>query len=160
MAKKVQQKPGTILGPVDYVLVRFPGNRFSGEIAPELANLERKGIIRIIDLVFVVKDKDGVVVIMKAEDLGGKAGDAFGEFARITSEWFSTGDIEEIAAELPKNTSYGILVFENTWAVPLKKACFDSGVELIDQDRIPQEAIRRLEAIRKVELDLISQGDV
>jgi len=160
MTKNVQQKPGTILGPVDYVLVRFPKNRFSGGIAPELANLERNGIIRIIDLVFVVKDKDGVVVIRKAKDLGGKAGDAFGEFSRATSEWFSIGDIEEIAAELPNNCSYGILVFENTWAVPLKKACLNSGVELVDQDRIPQEAIRRLEAIRKVELDLISQGDV
>jgi len=160
MAKKVQQKPGTILGPVDYVLVRFPGNRFSGEIAPELANLEKNGIIRIIDLVFVIKDKDGVVVIRKAKDLGGKAGDAFVEFSRTTSEWFSIGDIEEIAAELPKNSSYGILVFENTWAVPLKKACLNSGVEMVDQDRIPPEAIRRLEAIRRVELDLISKGDV
>jgi hypothetical protein len=160
MTKNVQQKPGTILGPVDYVLVRFPKNRFSGEIAPELVNLERNGIIRIIDLVFVIKDKDGVVVIRKAKDLGGKAGDEFGEFSRATSEWFSMGDIEEIAAELPNNCSSGILVFENTWAVPLKKACLNSGVELVDQDRIPPEAIRRLEAIRKVELGLISQGDV
>ena len=70
------------------------------------------------------------------------------------------GDIEEIAAELPNNCSSGMLVFENTWAVPLKKACLNSGVELVDQDRIPPEAIRRLEAIRKVELGLISQGDV
>jgi len=160
MTKNVQQKPGTILGPVDYVIVRFPKNRFSGEIAPELANLERNGIIRIIDLVFVIMDKNGVVEIRKAKDLGGKAGDAFGEFSRATSEWFSMGDIEEIAAELPNNCSSGILVFENTWAVPLKKACLNSGVELVDQDRIPQEAIRRLEAIRKVELELISQGDV
>ena len=160
MTKNVQQKPGSILGPVDYVLVRFPGNRFSGEIAPELANLERNGIIRIIDLVFVVKDKDGVVVIRQAKDLGGKAGDAFGDFSRATSGWFSIGDIEEIAAELPNNCSSGILVFENTWAVPLKKACLNAGVELVDQDRIPPEAIRRLEAIRKVELDLISPGDV
>jgi hypothetical protein len=160
MVKNVQQKPGTILGPVDYVLVRFPKNRFSGEIAPELANLERNGIIRIIDLVFVIKDKDGVVEIRKAKDLGGKAGDAFGEFSRATSDWFSIGDIEAIAAELPKNSSYGILVFENTWAVPLKKACLNSGVEMVDQDRIPPEAIRRLEAIRRVELGLISQGDV
>jgi hypothetical protein len=160
MTKNVQQKPGTILGPVDYVIVRFPKNRFSGEIAPELANLERNGIIRIIDLVFVIKDKDGGVEIRMAKDLGGKAGDAFGEFSRATSEWFSMGDIEEIAAELPNNCSSVILVFENTWAVPLKKACLNSGVELVDQDRIPQEAIRRLEAIRKVELELISQGDV
>jgi len=160
MTKKVQQKPTTILGPVDYVLVRFPGNRFSGKIAPELANLERNGIIRIIDLVFVVKDNNGNVVIRKAKDLGDEAGDAFSEFARVTSEWFSNGDIEEIVAELPKNSSYGILVFENTWAVPLKMACLDSGVELVDQDRIPPEAIRRLEAIRKVEKNLISQGDI
>ena len=160
MAKNVQQESGTILGPVDYVLVRFPKNKFSGEIAPELANLERNGIIRIIDLVFVVKDKNGDIVIMKAQDLGDEAGDAFSEFSRATSEWFSSGDIEEIAAELPKNSSYGMLVFENTWAVPLKKACLNAGVEMVDQDRIPQEAIRRLEAIRKVEQDLISQGDI
>src|SRR5512137_2534982 len=160
MAKNVQQKPGTILGPVDYVLVRFPKNRFSGEIAPELANLERNGIIRIIDLVFVVKDKNGDIVIMKAQDLGDEAGDAFSEFSCATSDWFSPGDIEEIAAELPKNSSYGMLVFENTWAVPLKKACLNAGVEMVDQDRIPPEAIRRLEAIRKVEQDLISQGDI
>jgi hypothetical protein len=160
MAKNVQQESGTILGPVDYVLVRFPKNRFSGEIAPEFANLERNGIIRIIDLVFVVKDKDGEIAIMKAQDLGDEAGDAFSEFSRATSDWFSPGDIEEIAAELPKNSSYGMLVFENTWAVPLKKACLNAGVEMVDQDRIPQEAIRRLEAIRKVERDLVSSGDI
>jgi len=160
MVKNVQQKPGTILGPIDYVLVRFPKNRFSGDIAPELANLERNGIIRIIDLVFVVKDKDGDIVLMKAQDLGDEAGDAFNEFSRATSDWFSPGDIEEIAAELPKNSSYGMLVFENTWAVPLKKACLNAGVEMVDQDRIPQEAIRRLEAIRKVERDLVSSGDI
>jgi hypothetical protein len=97
---------------------------------------------------------------MKAQDLGDEAGDVFNEFSRATSDWFSLGDIEEIAAELPKNSSYGMLVFKNTWAVPLKKACLNAGVEMVDQDRIPLEAIRRLEAIRKVEQDLISQGDI
>jgi hypothetical protein len=74
---------------------------------------------------------------MKAQDLGDEAGDAFNEFSRSTSEWFSSGDIEEIAAELPKNNSYGMLVFENTGAVPLKKACLNAGVKMVDQDRIP-----------------------
>jgi hypothetical protein len=160
MAKNVPHKADIILGPVDYVKVRFPGNKFSGEIAPELANLERNGIIRIIDLIFVLKDKNGDVLIKKAKDLGGNAGDAFSEFSQATSDWFSNGDIEAMVGELPNNTSAGILIFENTWAIPLKKACLKSGVELVDQNRIPPEAIKRLEAIRKVEEGLRSDRDV
>ena len=91
------------MGPVDYLVVKFPGNKFSGEIAPELANLEKNGIIRIIDLAFVLKDTKGNMLITEAKDMGKHTGDAFSAFAQAVSdaEWFSIDDLEAIAADLP-----------------------------------------------------------
>ncbi len=93
------------MGPVDYLVVKFPGNKFSGEIAPELSNLERNKIIRIIDLAFVLKDTKGNILITEAKDMGKHTGDAFSAFAQAMSdaEWFSIDDLEAIAADLPKN---------------------------------------------------------
>ncbi len=93
------------MGPVDYLIVKFPGNQFSGEIAPELARLEQNKIIRIIDLAFVLKDQKGNVLITEAKNLGGVEGDAFSAFAAKASEWFSIDDIEAIATVLPNNSS-------------------------------------------------------
>ena len=119
------------MGPVDYLVVKFPGNKFNGEIAPELAKLERNGIIRIIDLAFVLKDTKGNVMITEAKDMGEKTGDAFSAFAKAVSdaEWFSIDDIEAIAAGLPLNSSAAILLFENTWAIQFKEALLNSGAE-------------------------------
>jgi len=145
--KKVPQKAGKIMGPVDYLVVKFPGNKFSGEIAPELAKLERNGIIRIIDLAFVLKDTKGNVVITEAKDMGDKTGDAFSEFATVITEaeWFSVDDINAIAADLPLNSSAAVLLFENTWAIHLKEGLINSGAELYSQGRIPSEVIRAVE---------------
>jgi len=152
MAKKVPTKPGKIMGPVDYLVVRFPGNKFSGLIAPELQKLEKNGLIRIIDLVFVLKDMKGKILITEAKNLGGVEGDAFSEFAHRVSEWLSEADIEVFAESLPNNCSAAILLYENTWAIPFKDALLKTGAELVDQGRIPSELIR------KVEQDLITPG--
>ena len=154
--KKVPQKAGKIMGPVDYLVVKFPGNKFSGEIAPELAKLERNGIIRIIDLAFVLKDTKGNVIITEAKDMGDKTGDAFSEFAKVITdaEWFSVDDINAIAADLPLNSSAAVLLFENTWAIHLKEGLINSGAELYSQGRIPSEVIRA------VEQKLITKGGV
>jgi hypothetical protein len=147
MTTKVTNKPGKIMGPVDYLVVKFPGNKFSGEIAPELANLERNKIIRIIDLAFVLKDTKGNILITEAKDMGKHTGDAFSAFAHVVSdsEWFSIDDLEAIAADLPKNSSAAILLFENTWAIHFKEALLHSGAELVGQGRIPSEIIRTVE---------------
>jgi|APHig6443717817_1056837.scaffolds.fasta_scaffold273348_2 hypothetical protein len=152
MTKKVTRKPGKIMGPVDYLVVRFPGNKFSGLIAPELNKLEKNGLIRIIDLVFVLKDMKGKMLITEAKNLGGVEGDAFSEFAHRVNEWLSEADIEVFAESLPNNCSAAILLFENTWAIPFKDALLKTGAELVDQGRIPSELIR------KVEQDLITTG--
>ena len=97
MTVKGAHTPHRIMGPVDYVILKFPGNKFSGEIVPELARLEENNIIRIIDLAFVIKDREGNVLITEAKNLGGVEGDAFSTFAERVSEWFSIDDIEVMA---------------------------------------------------------------
>lgn len=75
---------GNVMGPVDFLIVQFPGNKFSGKIAPELVNLEKKGIIRIIDLVLIIKDVKGKVTFLEAKNLEGEAGTAYRELAKHT----------------------------------------------------------------------------
>ena len=106
MTKKAPAKASKIMGPVDYLVVKFPGNKFSGEILPELDRLEKSGIIRVIDMALVLKDTKGQVFVTEAKDVKGKEGDAFSAFAKIIgeAEWFSLDDIDAIAAGLPKNT--------------------------------------------------------
>jgi hypothetical protein len=145
MTTKNPVRPGQIMGPVDYAVVSFPGNKFNGKIAPELMRLEKNNIIRVIDLVFVSKDENGKVLITEIKNLGGDTGNAFSAFAETASEWFSLDDIEVIASVLPNNSSAGILLYENTWAVHFKEALVDSGAILIDQGRIPSEVIRSIE---------------
>ena len=147
MTKTVINKPGKIMGPVDYLVVKFPGNKFSGEILPELAKLEKSGIIRVIDLALVIKDTKGKVFVTEAKDVKGKEGDAFSAFAKLVgeAEWFSLDDIDAIAAALPNNCSAAILLFENTWAIHFKEALINSSAELVDQGRIPSEIIRTVE---------------
>ena len=115
ITKKVTGKPSRIMGPVDFLIVRFPGNKFSGLIAPELKNL------------------------------GGVEGDAFSEFAQSVNEWLSDVDIEVFAESLPNNCSGAILLYENTWAIPFKNALMKTGAELVDHGRIPPELIQKVE---------------
>ena len=84
------------MGPVDYLMVRFVGNKFNGEIVPELADLEKRGIIRVIDMVLIMKDANGKLFVTEAKDLQGDAGRAFQQIAKNTQEWFYEGDIEQL----------------------------------------------------------------
>jgi hypothetical protein len=77
--------------------------------------------------------------------VGGEAGAAFNELSKNTREWFSEGDIEVIAATLPKNSSAALLLFENVWAIQFKEALLDADAELIDMDRIPPDTIQKVE---------------
>ncbi len=134
-----------IMGPVDYLILRFPGNKFTGKIAPELANLEKNGIIRVIDLVFVMKSQGGQLATIEAKNLEGEAGAAFRALAKHTSEWFSQADIEAFSTSLPKNSSGALMLFEHLWAIRFKEALLEADAELVDYGRIPPETIVKAE---------------
>jgi len=134
----------TVMGPVDYLVVLFPGNKFSGKIAPELEKLQRSGIVRIIDLVFILKDKNGKAIFTEAKNLGGKEGEAFKSFTSNLGEWLSEDDIEDIGTLIPKNSAAAALLFENTWALDFKKALLEADAQLITQARIPNEQVLKV----------------
>ena len=140
-------KSQRVMGPGDYLLVRFPGNKFSGKIIPELMNLEKKGIVRVIDLVLVMKDSNGKIFITEAKNLKGEEGTAFDQLAKNTREWFYEGDINAIANNLPTNSSAALLLFENVWAIRFKEELIKSDAELIYMGRIPPDVVEKAREI-------------
>ena len=134
------------IGPVEILVVGFPGNQFTGEIAPALADLVQSGLIRVIDLVFVTKDADGSVVGIELSDLDEGTGSAFQPHVEEPSGLLSEEDIEDLGAELEPNSSAAILLFEHLWATKFRDAVVNSGGQLITSIRIPQEAINEVVA--------------
>lgn len=116
-----------------------------------LGNLVQSGIIRVIDLVFVMRDATGQLVKVEAKDLEVPMGTANRELARHTDEWFSEADIEVFAEGLAKNSSAALLLFENVWAIRFKEALKNANAELIDMGRIPPETIEKAEMRIKTE---------
>ena len=129
------------IGPVEILVVGFPENKFTGEIAPALADLVQAGLIRVIDLVFVAKDAEGDVVGIELSELDDSVTVAFQPHVEEPSGLLADEDIEDLGAELPLNSSAAILVFEHVWATKFRDAVVDSGGILISSIRIPKEVV-------------------
>jgi hypothetical protein len=125
------------IGPVEYMIVGFPGNDFNGQIAPELAKLIKSQTIRIIDLVFIAQDEDGNPGVVEFDEHEALA--PFGELEGEVGGIISHEDIEHAAAALEPNTSAALLIWEDLWAAPLVEAMRDSGGILIEGARIPHD---------------------
>ncbi|MGW4568009.1 DUF6325 family protein [Streptomyces sp. NPDC004561] len=127
------------MGPVDYLVVEFPGHRMTGEGLPLLVDLVDRGIIRVLDLVFVRKDSDGTVI---AVDLGDLEGDVdLTVFAGAASGLLDQSDLDEAGTALEPGNSAAILVYENLWAAPLAVALRRGGAQLVAAGRIPVQAL-------------------
>ncbi len=134
------------MGPIDYLLVEWPGRQPNGEVAPELVDLVERGLIRILDLVFIAKGEDGNVAGIELADLGGEV-PALAIFEGASSGLIGDDDVAEAGAVLEPGTSAALLVFENTWAAPFVAAVRRSGGELVASGRIPaQDILDALEA--------------
>ena len=132
------------IGPVEYIILGFPGNQFNGEIAPELGKLVENGTIRILDLVFIMKDADGEVSAVEFEDHDDVA--LFNALEGEVGGLISTEDIEYAAADLEPNSSAALLIWEDVWAAPFVAALRASGAVLIEGSRIPHDLIEAAEA--------------
>ncbi len=128
------------MGPIDYLLVEWPGRQPNGEVAPHLIDLVERGLIRILDLSFVTKDEDGSVAGLELSDLGDGATE-LEVFEGASSGLLSDDDLTEAAAALEPGTSAAILVFENTWAAPFAAAVRRSGGQLVASGRIPVDDV-------------------
>ncbi|MFG2483693.1 MULTISPECIES: DUF6325 family protein [Streptomyces] len=127
------------LGPVDYIVVEFPGNRMTGEGFPILVDLVDRGIIRIFDFAFIRKEEDGTVTALELQDLGGEVD--LTVFEGASSGLLDGGDIQEAAAALEPGSSAGVIVYENTWAAPFARALRRGGAQLVAAGRIPVQAL-------------------
>jgi hypothetical protein len=138
------------MGPIDYILVEWPGRQPNGEVAPHLVDLVERGLIRILDLLFVAKDEDGGVAALEVSDLGDEAG-GLAVFEGASSGLLGDEDLERAGEVLEHGTAAALLVFENTWAAPFVGAVRRSGGELVASGRIPAEDV--LAALDSVEAD-------
>ena len=130
------------IGPVDYAVIVFPGNRFTGEIGPAIADLVDDGTIRIIDIAFVGKDADGEAVAMEITDLDPDVQDGLEKVGIEVGGLFSDEDLLGAAADLEPNTSAALLVWENVWATRVSQAIRDAGGVLAAFERIPHAVIQ------------------
>ena len=125
------------IGPVEYIIVGFPGNQFNGEIAPALADLIENETIRILDLVFIAKDAEGDVLALEFDQHEGLA--AFAALEGDIGGVISNDDIAYASAMLEPNNSAALLVWEDVWATPFAEALRKSGGVLIEGSRIPHD---------------------
>jgi len=135
-----------VLGPLEYTVIGFDGNRFNGEIAREILKVADAGIIAIVDAVFITKDIDGNA---KAVEIDNKDDARFDSFAPMLSGLMgllTEEDVDQIAADLPSNTSALVIMFEHRWAVDIKKAIIGAGGVLISRETIAPESLAMLNA--------------
>jgi hypothetical protein len=127
------------MGPVDYLVVEFPGSQMTGEGFPLLIDLVDRGLIRILDLVFVTKGTDGSVTAMEIADLDGDGQLDLAVFEGASSGLIGEDDLAEAGGVLEAGSSAGILVYENVWAAPLAAALRRGGGRMVASGRIPVE---------------------
>jgi hypothetical protein len=133
-----------MLGPLEYVVIGFAGNRFDGSIAREIERVVENGTIRLIDIVFVGKDADGNAVIL---ELDNKDDPRFAPFAALLGDrmaLLTPEDLEHVAAELPADTSGMVMLFEHRWAEHIKEAMAAAGGFLVARSVIPPEVLEAL----------------
>jgi len=131
------------VGPVEYVIIGFPGSQFTGEIAPELANLVESGLVRIIDLVFIAKDDQGEVLVLEVDENAEL--DVFTSLDADVGGVLGDEDIAHAAEAIEPGSSALLLLWEDTWAAPLAQAIRNSGGVLLEGSRIPHELIEEAE---------------
>jgi hypothetical protein len=129
------------IGPVEFVVIKFPGNQFTGEIAPALEELVANGTVRVIDLLFVIKESDGTVGVMEVNGLGEAIAAVFEPLAQTDQELLTQADGEHFGELLEPNSSAALLLFENAWAARFSQAVRNANGEVLLNERIPRDVI-------------------
>ena len=136
-----------MLGPIDYIAVSFKGNNFKGEILSELKKVIDQGLVRLVDLLVIVKDENGDVAVIELSDLP-EIEKIFGNYEKDMVGLLSEEDAEEIAKDLDNNSSAGLLIVEHLWAKGFKKAILNANGKLIAEGRIHPDVVQ--EALNEV----------
>ena len=130
-----------VMGPISYVIVQFPGNKMTGEGFPILVDLVDRGLIRILDLVFITRADDGSTAVLELNDLDrdDNVEVDLAVFEGASSGLIGESDIAEAANAVEPGSSAGVLLFENRWAASFVQALRRGGAELVAAGYIPQD---------------------
>ncbi len=136
------------LGPIDIVVIAYPADApMTGEAVPIMLDLVDRGIVRVLDVLFVVKEADGTFAGFQATDLDSHDVGAFREFEGASSGLLGDEDVATAADAIEPGTAAVMIVYENRWAGPFAAAVRRNGGRLVDFQRIPmQELIATLDA--------------
>ena len=129
------------LGPIDFIALQFPGNRFKGEILPDMLELVDKEIIRIIDLVVIMKDQDGQVAVRELRELDPAHVEVLNPLKAEVNSMITQGDIDALAEKLDNNSTAGLMLIENLWAKKTQQAMLDANGKLVMFERIPHDVV-------------------
>ncbi len=129
------------LGPIDFIALEFPGNRFKGEILPDMLELVDKGIIRIIDLVIIMKGEDGGVVVREMQELDEGNVRMLDPLKAEVNQMITTEDIDRIVEKLEPNSTAGLMLIENLWAKKTQQAMIEANGRLVMFERIPHDVV-------------------
>lgn len=154
------------IGPIHLTVIRFDGNQFKGEIVPELKAVRKAGIIRLLDLLFVLKDREGNLTSLEVSDLnegearsygsviggliglgaggtkGAIIGAEYGALALSDKDYGITPqDVEDIVGGLPDNSSALFILYEHTWAIKLKEAILNAGGGMVCQGLLSPDVL-------------------
>jgi Family of unknown function (DUF6325) len=129
------------LGPVEYIILGFPGNKFKGDILPALGDLVESGTIRVMDLAIVKKDADGSVLAVEVEDLAGEEAEAFA-FEKAIGDLLNEEDLMYIGDLLEPDSTAAVLIWENLWARRFVETIREADGVLVDYDRIRHEVVQ------------------
>jgi hypothetical protein len=143
-----------VLGPLEYLVVGFEGNRFTGQILAELRAAHEKGIIRVLDLFVMKKDIQGNVTALELSELSSEETAELAPLAGNLMSLLSPADMQQAAANIPNNSSAAMLLFEHTWAIGLKEAIKNAGGIAAFGGLVPPEVLQELEQ----ELEAVKQN--
>ena len=129
--------------PLEYALIGFEGDKFSGKIVPELLDLAERGIVRFVDIVFIQKEEDGSTRTIELNDLDPELYEMFVPMGEHVSSLFTTDDLEIAASKLPDNSAAMLLLWENLWVANLRQAIVDAGGQLVERAQIAPEVVEQ-----------------
>lgn len=131
------------IGPVEYVVIEFPGNRFKGEIVPVLAELVDNELVRILDVAFIKKDADQTVTMFEYDGLDEVLEFGFAALDGAAGGVLSDEDLRMAAEVLAPDSSAALLVWEDRWAARLAQTIRDAGGRITTGERIPPEIVEK-----------------
>ena len=131
-----------VLGPIGYLIVEYPGTgKMTGNAFGELLNLVDRGLVRVLDLRFVMRAADGSLAVMELSDIDADGEFDFGVFAGVDSGLLDQSDLEEAASAIEPNSAAAVMLYENRWAAPFAQALREAGANLVSAGFIPQDAL-------------------